>query len=341
MIVSVIIPCRNEVKNIAHCVEAVYASKLPDDYQLEVLIIDGKSDDGTLGIIEALKQRFVNLRCLNNPQQITPTAFNIGILAARGDFIQIIGARQILAPDYIARGTARLNKNSEIWCVGGKVQNIFKNNMGRIIAGAMDTGFGVGGTNFRVQKLSGFVDTVGTPIFPKNIFNNIGLFDEKLIRNQDDDFSFRIIKGGGKIYLDVEMHLFYEVRGNLKNLFKQYLQYGYWKIYVNRKHGMITTVRQLIPPIFILFLVIGWLPGLFLLNLFFAYCLVVLIYVLASFMFAFKKAENFLEVLKYVSVFLTLHFGYGIGYLHGIIHFLIFRADSATQNKTILTRCLL
>jgi GT2 family glycosyltransferase len=346
VIVSVIIPCRNEEKNIASCVDAIYASKLPPGFNIEVFIVDGKSDDGTIEVIKNLQQKYPTLQYILNPDLITPVAFNLGIKASKGDYIQIIGARQIVAADYILKGIERLQKQPEIWCVGGKVENVFENELGEIIAKAMDTPFGVGGGNFRILKGSGYVDTVGTPLFNRSVFENIGLFDEELVRNQDDELSFRILKAGGKIFLDVEMKVKYFVRGNLKNLWKQYFQYGYWKVYVNKKHRTITTLRQLAPAAFMLFVLLGLpvaLVSFFLLakssgqqTIYLwpaiIYCSVVIPYVFVAGILAFMKAEKITHAPDYFRTFIILHSAYGLGYLQGIFHFILFGKNPAKKN---------
>jgi glycosyltransferase involved in cell wall biosynthesis len=346
VIVSVIIPCRNERKNIAACVEAIFAGKLPPGFSIEVFIVDGKSDDGTIEVVQKLQQKYPALQYILNPQLITPVAFNLGIKAAKGDYIQIIGARQIVADDYILRGIERLQKQPEIWCVGGKVENVYENELGEIIAKAMDSPFGVGGGNFRILKESAYVDTVGTPLFNRFVFEKIGLFDEELVRNQDDELSFRILKAGGKIFLDVEMKVKYFVRGNLKNLSRQYFQYGYWKVYVNKKHRTITTLRQLAPAAFMLFILIG-LP-LALVSFFLLlksggqhtiylwpiilYCGVVLPYVFAAGVIAWMKAEKATQAPDYFRTFLILHSAYGLGYLQGILHFILLGKNPAKKH---------
>ena len=90
--------------------------------------------------------------------------------------------------------------------------------------------------------------------FKKEVFEKVGYFDEELVRNQDDEFNFRVIKGGFKIYLTQKIRSKYYVRGSFNKLYRQYYQYGYWKVFVNQKHGEVTSIRQLIPPAFVAFL---------------------------------------------------------------------------------------
>jgi GT2 family glycosyltransferase len=255
--ISVVIPCRNEKPYIKECVDAIFVCELPKNTQLSVFVVDGMSDDGTREVVSELQKIYPSLILVDNKKQLTPFAFNLGIYAGgKVDFVQIIGARHIVSSNYIKKGVEILQNDSSIWCVGGKIINEYLNERGKYIAKAMSTSFGMGLGNFRTLNTSGFIDTVTSPMYPYWVFKKIGFFDEQLIRNQDDDFNYRITQAGGKIYFESEIHLKYYVRGNYKNLNKQFFQYGYWKVYVNKKHNAVTTLRQLIPPRLLLFFIL-------------------------------------------------------------------------------------
>ena len=252
MKISVVIPCRNEAQFIEECISAIYNCTIPLTYEIKVLVVDGMSDDGTREIVADLQTKYANLFLLDNKLQLTPFAFNIGINFDTYDFIQIVGARHILSVNYISAALESINKNSEIWCVGGKIVNEYLNKTGELISNAMATSFGMGFGNFRTIEKSSFTDTVTSPLYPKHVFEKIGYFDEELVRNQDDEFNFRVTKAGGKILLNADISLKYFVRANFSGLWRQFFQYGYWKVFVNRKHKAITTSRQMIPPLFVL-----------------------------------------------------------------------------------------
>lgn len=324
MKIAVVIPCRNEVRNIEECIRAIYASDLPENCELFVNVVDGKSNDGTLEVLQGLQARYQELKIVLNEKQLTPYAFNLGIHATKdADFYQIIGARQVVSRNYLKDAAETLQKNPEIWCVGGAVDNVFLNEEGKMIAKAMGTSFGMGLGNFRILSESGFVDTVGTPMYPAWVFEKIGYFDEELIRNQDDDFNFRVTKAGGKIWYNASISLKYYVRGSIGQLWKQFMQYGYWKVYVNKKHKAVTTLRQLVPPLFVLYLILVqflflihpllWLCGLSFLG----------IYVLLGLLVTSRIADSVNEFNRIFVIFPILHISYGWGYLKGIVTFLI------------------
>lgn len=338
MKIAVVIPCRNEVKNIEECIHAIFESDIPQSWQINVNVVDGLSDDGTIELLQSLQNQYPLLSIVVNHKKVTPIAFNLGIQAGDGcDYVQIIGARQVIDKTYIRKAVERLESDKSIWCVGGKVQNVFQNYEGKIIASAMSTSLGMGIGNFRTVEQSTFVDTVGTPMYPYWVFEKIGFFDEELIRNQDDDFNYRVTSAGGKIFFDASISLKYYVRGNFQQLRKQFYQYGYWKVFVNQKHKSVTTIRQLVPPLFVLYLmlaVLSWLFG----SIFGTVGSTPLLIYLAITLFVTYKLTKEDKSLKFFDVFKTfpiLHISYGLGYLRGILDFLLLKKKPSDKQKQL------
>lgn len=335
MIISVVIPCRNEVLYIEECVEAIYANQLMTDVRLQVFVVDGMSDDGTREKVQNLQSKFLTLKLIDNVKQLTPFAFNLGIHASKADYIQIVGARHILSADYIQKALNILKSKPEVWCVGGKLINEYINQTGEIISKAMSTSFGMGLGNFRTLAKSGYTDTVTSPMYPFWVFEKIGFFDEQLIRNQDDDFNFRVIKAGGKIYFENDISLKYYVRGNFKGLYRQFFQYGYWKVYVNQKHKAVTTLRQLVPPLFVVFIFLSILLSFLHPLLAILSAIVYMIYILMALLVGLKKRSTFSESIKISITFPILHFSYGFGYLKGMLEFIVFRKKPSDKQKRL------
>ena len=324
MRISVVIPCRNELLNIEECIRSIYHSELKKGTEVEVIVVDGKSDDGTLNKIKQLQREFQTLKIVTNELQLTPFAFNLGIKeASNPDFIQIVGARQVVSSNYLQGALESLIHNPEVGCVGGGVENVYLNETGQIIAKAMSTSFGMGLGNFRTTKESAFVDTVGTPMYSFALFQEIGLFDEELVRNQDDEFNYRVIKSGKKIFLNHTISIKYYVRGNFQGLWRQFFQYGYWKVYVSKKHKAITTMRQLIPPFFVFYVCLLPLSFLFFGLLGLILALPFLLYVVSLVFMSARNGKTVNEIVQIGKTYLILHFSYGLGYLKGILHFLI------------------
>jgi len=334
--ISVVIPCRNEERYIKSCIEAVLAS----DYgagNLEVIVVDGMSDDKTREIVKDESAKHSNVSLVDNTAKLTPFAFNLGINKASGNYIAIVGARHIISANYLSACVGILNSDTKIVCAGGMVDNVYENETSRLIATAMASPFGVGGGNFRIKREDAFVDTVGTPVYKADVFKDIGLFDEELARNQDDDFNFRVIKKGYEIFITAKATIRYFVRASYKNLFRQYYQYGYWKVYVNKKHKTVTTLRQLGPIGLILFLIFGGIAVLINKMFLFIYLPLLMLYVSMAFVAAIVNSKRAKELPLLLLAFFTLHSSYGLGYLQGIIHFFMLN-KGPSLNQTTLSR---
>lgn len=336
MEIGVVIPCRNEGKYIEECIRAIYNSELPENVKLKVFVVDGMSEDDTRQVISKMTKEFPDLYCVDNTKKLTPYAFNLGIQASGSvDYVQIVGARHIISEDYLRVCLETLQSNADLWCVGGRIINEFINETGKTISDAMSTPFGMGLGNFRTLKESCLTDTVTSPMYPSWVFNKIGLFDENLVRNQDDDFNFRITNAGGKIWYEHKIYLKYYVRGSFTGLWRQFYQYGYWKVFVNKKHGTVTTIRQLVPPLFVVYL-ISLLVSLFIgMSLFFIYSIPLIIYLLLLSAVSFKKAGKNHNTLDLMKTFPILHVSYGLGYLYGILEFFIFNKKPSEKQKRL------
>lgn len=336
MKVSVVIPCRNEKAYIALCLDSLVKQDFPKE-DLQVIVCDGLSDDGTVDIIldYAAKYDFIKYVC--NPDQITPKALNLGLKYAAFDVGIILGAHAALAPDYISRCLEALNIDPQIGCVGGIIENVHENIVSESIGLAMSSPFGVGNAHFRTAAKDGYVDTVAFGAYRKEVFEKCGYFDETLVRNQDDEFNYRILKMGFKIWLSHNIRCVYYVRASFSKLNKQYFQYGYWKVFVNRKHKAVTTVRQLVPAIWILYLSLAWIPSLFFCPWIWLYAAGILSYLLGSFYFAQKLSADFKVQLRILRAFYTLHFAYGFGYILGIFDFILC-GKNPSEKSTELSR---
>ena len=338
MKIAVIIPCRNEVNSIAECIHAIYNSALPNDCSVDLFVVDGKSNDGTIELLEDLKKTYLSLKIVVNEKQLTPFAFNLGIIAGKGcDYFQIIGARQLISTNYLKDAVGILQKNNAIWCVGGAVENVYQNNEGKIIANAMATSFGMGLGNFRTLDKSDYVDTVGTPMYPAWVFQKIGYFDEELVRNQDDDFNYRVLQADGKIFFNADISLKYYVRGDYKGLWMQFFQYGYWKVYVNKKHKAVTTIRQLVPPMFTFYMLTLIISTLISFDFFKIFSIPFILYLLISLYFSLKITKEDVEIgfIKVFKTFPILHLSYGLGYLKGILDFILLRKKPSDKQKRL------
>ena len=320
--VSIVIPSKNEEKYIAKCLDAIVENSYPKEY-LTVVVCDGNSKDKTSDIIENYKKRYSYITSLRNIKQSTPCGLNLGIKHTNSEIVIVLWAHCFIAPDFIEQCVNFLEEHKEVSCVGGKIENIYENDNAKIIGFAMTQPFGVGKSYFRTGNKEGFVDTVPFGAYRREIFNKIGYFDENLIRNLDDEFNFRARKEGFKIFLSKKIKTYYPVRSDLKKFFNQFYQYGYWKVYVNMKHRCITSFRQVIPFLFVMFLFAGLTLSLFYNMIAIIYFSIIFLYLLLGFFATYKQKMKFKSRLKTVYSFIILHIAYGFGYANGIGDFTI------------------
>jgi GT2 family glycosyltransferase len=187
----------------------------------------------------------------------------------------------------------------------------------------MESKFGVGAGNYRTMTDNAYVDTVGIPMYRQNIFNEVGYFDERLTRNQDDDFNFRVRQKGHKILYVHSAKATYLVRGSLKKAFWQFFQYGYFKVFVNKKHSAVTTLRQVVPALFVAFWVLGLPFALVAPGFWKVLIAVATLYVLLGILLA--GSAGVLGRIRVLATCFVLHWGYGLGYWAGIWDFLVAR----------------
>jgi glycosyltransferase involved in cell wall biosynthesis len=327
--ISVIIPCRNEERFIGNCLDSVLMQNYPKD-KMEIFIVDGMSIDGTREIIMDYLNRYPFVKLLDNPKKIVPAAMNIGIADCLGEIVLRMDAHVRYPQDYVEKCVQYITEY-DVDNVGGVCLTLPGNEtlMAEAIALTLASGFGVGDALFRIgAKRSKFVDTVPFGCYKRKVFEKIGLFDEDLVRNEDDEFNARLIKSGGKILLTPDIVSYYYARETYSKLWKMYYQYGYFKPLAAMKIRAIFTLRQLVPSIFVSSLVILGVAGFLNRYMFLLFLFESILYVVTNFIFSSLMAakKNKIVLLPCLMVaFAVLHFSYGIGYLKGILDFMVFK----------------
>ena len=332
--VSIVIPCLNEVSYIERCVRSTMMQTYPA-HRIEVVVADGGSTDGTLERLHDLQQTYGQLIVVNNPKRFTPVALNLGIQAGRGDVVIILGAHAELAPNFVEKCIDALASHHAAGCVGGIIENVHENRTAAIVSRAMQSPFGVGNARFRTGGEAGFVDTVAFGAYKREVFEAIGLFDEDLVRNQDDEFNYRLVKAGYSIWFDPEIRSRYYVRASYSKLFKQYFQYGYWKVFVNRKHKAVTTWRQLVPFAFVMWLALAALLALRMPDLMPLLTLPALLWLIGALGAGIASGTPSRDLPGLTLSFLILHTAYGTGYARGIVEFLLLRRMPAADQHRL------
>jgi succinoglycan biosynthesis protein ExoA len=248
--VSIIMPVRNEERAITRVLKCLLAQDYPQD-RMEIIVADGMSTDGTRSIVSAGAACDSRIRLLDNPRRIMPSGFNLGLKAARGDIIMMMGGHTEIAPDYI-RTSAGLLQKGLADCVGGPIKTVGETGVAQAISLAMSSRFGVGGSAFRIGCCERkYVDTVAFGAYTRDIMERAGPLDEELVHAQDDEFNYRLRKVGGRILITPELRSRYTSRSSMPSLWRQYFHYGYWKVRILQKHPRQMQVRQFVPAVFV------------------------------------------------------------------------------------------
>ncbi len=304
--ISVICPTYNEADSIEKVIEFFIKAKPGDK---ELLIIDGGSEDGTVEIVKRWSEKHSNIKLINNKKKYVPFALNLGVKQSAGDPVIRIDAHSIFAEDYFERIIETFEKTGAD-IVGGPTRINAETDFQKAVGYAISNSLGVGNSKVHDENFEGYVDHVTFGAWRKKIFDEIGYFDERLIRNQDDEFHYRANSMGKKVYLNPLIKLWYSPRKNFKGLFKQYFQYGYYKPLVLQKIKSEMKLRHIVPSLFVVYILsfpaaiwsLAWLIPLFL------YFLIILSVTL-------NLKLNLKGKLLSFAVYPAIHIAYGSGFL--------------------------
>jgi succinoglycan biosynthesis protein ExoA len=248
--VSIVVACRNEINHLRLLLESILAQDM-EGIAWEAVIADGMSDDGTALVLEEHSARHPQLRAITNPGRIVSTGLNTAIKAARGEIIIRMDAHTSYAADYCRLCMETLERTGAD-NVGGPARTKAAGARARAVAAAFHSRFSTGGAHFHDPEYEGWVDTVPYGCWRKETLKRVGMFDETLVRNQDDELNLRLLKSGGRIWQNPAIVSWYSPRSTFSSLARQYFQYGFWKVAVIRKHRLLSSWRHAVPVAFIL-----------------------------------------------------------------------------------------
>lgn len=318
--VTVVMALRNEAAFVHRSVGAALAQ----DYAgpLEVVVADGMSSDATRAVLGELASRHENLRVIDNPRGIVAAGLNAALRHAKGEVIVRVDGHTEIASDYVRQCVAELARTGAD-NVGGRMTAAADGLAGAAIALATSSPFGVGGARFHYSNRREWVDTVYLGAWRREVFDRIGVFDEELVRDQDDELNYRLRKQGGRILLSPAVRSVYHGRCSLRSLWRQYFQYGTWKVRVLQKHPRQMRPRQFAPPLFAALLVGLSASSPFSLVARRALATLLAAYgagaIGASALSARRGRWRFFPILP--PVFAILHLSYGLGFLTGLARF--------------------
>jgi GT2 family glycosyltransferase len=323
--VSIVAPMWNEAEHV----EGLAADLAAQDFdgEVELLVADGGSTDGSVPLLRAAcERRRLPVEIVDNPERWVSHGLNACVRRASGDLIVRLDCHSRYPVDYLRRCVAAAEETGAE-NVGGVLVPTGRTPMERAVACAVDSAFGGIGWTRHAADERVETDTVPYGAFRPEAFRLAGLFDESLVRNQDDEFNLRLRRAGGRIVLDPAIRVFYTPRGSFSRLFRQYFDYGRWKAPVMRKHGQVTSARSLVPGAFVLALLLLvplslWHPSAALLL-----GLKASVYLTAALAFGVvclhRRREPWRMLPRVVAVFPTLHVAHGLGMLAGLARALV------------------
>jgi len=329
-LISIIVPCRNEDETIGPCLASIARFRL-NGKRAEILIIDGMSEDNTVSVIREWMKKDRRIHLYTNPRKTVAPALNIGIQHARGDYIMRLDAHSEYPPDYlnVCMETARRTGADN---VGGIVIARIRGKtfQEKLVRSITTHWFGVGNSEFRTGGKAGSVDTVPFGFFRKDIFDEVGLFDERLIRNQDYEMNRRIRQAGGSVIMNPLIHVYYQNQPNLSGLFRQAWHTGKWNPLTWYTAPYAFSMRHAVPGLFAVYLGLLGLAGFR--SFFFIPCMLVfLLYLFLDIYAAVVQSRKYGYAQFFILplLFFLYHVCYGLGTLAGCI--LIMTGTSVVQ----------
>jgi len=321
--VTIIMPIRNEADFIERSLGAILTQDYPHS-RMEVLISDGMSTDSTRAVIEnlATKHPDVSLKIIDNPGRIVPTGFNLALKQRKGEIVVRVDGHTIIAPDYVRECVSALERTAAD-NAGGRMTALSQTTFGKAVALATSTPFGVGGARFHYSEVEEWVDTVYLGAWRSKVFDEIGDFDEEFMRNQDDEFNYRLRAHNGKILLSPRIKSEYYPRSSPRALWRQYYQYGLYKVRVMQKHTLQMQPRHFAPVLLVSGLVVTAIVATLFPSTWFLFAGLAGLYIVANLVAsgitAFRSQPSYILVLPLV--FAILHFSYGSGFAVGLVRF--------------------
>jgi len=318
--VTIILPVKNEKQYISSALNSIFSQNYPEN-KIEILIADGCSEDGTTEIIKNFQKNYLNIKLIENFGEIVSEGFNLALSQSIGEYILRIDGHSEISPNYL-KNCIELMIKGRADIVGGCIETLSRGVVGRAISVAQASLFGVGGVKFRnsQQSKAGFVDTLAFGLHKRELFAELGGYDEEMIYNQDDEFNFRVTQAGKKIWMDPTLKTKYYARSNYKKLFKQYFNYGLYKVRGFQKRGRIFSIRHLIPSLFLGGLLSSFLIG-YLYNHFSPFNILLGTYIITNIIYSIVKSTSYLMIPFIFISFCVLHISYGTGFICGLLKF--------------------
>tara|TARA_B100000575_G_scaffold290497_1_gene294310 strand:+ start:153 stop:1115 length:963 start_codon:yes stop_codon:yes gene_type:complete len=309
---SIIIPLHNEILYIQRSFESIILAG--SQVESEFFFVDGQSNDGTYEWVKKAIKKIHNCRLILNEKRYVSHGFNVVFNDTKGKFISRVDGHTIYPKSYFSDAMDIFNKKN-VDVVGGPANHVGIGWKGRVIANCMMHPFGVGNSKFRISNKEQYVDTVPFPIYKRKVLEKVGLYDEELIKNQDDELNYRCIENGFKIFMSSKLKTNYIVRQNFVDLSKQYFHYGLYKPLVFKKVSYGARLYHFIPAIhFILSILSIAVFPYYKYSLCYFGC-----YLILALIFSINNNINFKNVIYSTLAFSSIHYSYGVGFIQGYL----------------------
>lgn len=312
-LVTVVIPAVDEEAFLGPCLDSVRAQ---DYHALQIVVVDGGSTDGTVGVVRERIAEDDRIELMDNPGSNIPSSLNLALGKARGRWLVRIDAHSTVDPIYVRAAVERLREGS--WAgVGGRKDGVGRASTGRAIAAAMGSRFGVGDSTYHYGTTAQEVDHLPFGAYPVELVRRVGGWNEQLVANEDFEFDYRLRQAGMRLLFDPRIVIHWHCRQSIRDLYRQYHRYGRGKVDVARLHPASLRVRHAAPPALVLCLTVGALlsarrP---------AWSVVVAPYALAlagASVNTGRQLDSARDRVQVPLAFLAMHFGWGIGFWSGV-----------------------
>ena len=317
--VSVIVPVRNEERSLEETLRSLLTQNYPRD-RFEVIVADGFSTDATVPVVRRLQGEFANLRLAYNAGRFSSAGRNLGVRQMRGDVAVIIdGHCHVPDPDYLAK-LARAFAESGADCLG-RPQPLDVPDatpFQTAVAVARGSRLGHNPDSDIYSSAPKFVRPQSTAVaYRRSVFQRVGLFDEAFDACEDVEFNQRIDDAGMVCYFSPDVKIVYHPRKSLRGLFVQLARYGSGRARLAAKHPQSLTLPALVPPLWVLWLVLGGIASASLPHFGWVYAASLACYALVILAGSGWLGRRLpLAVAGRIpGIFLGIHFGFAYGFL--------------------------
>lgn len=334
ILISFIIVAYNAENSLNKALDSLIKQDYPHE-KIEVIFVDGISNDGTKKIFEEFKEQnkdFNRIVILENVKRILPCGWNIALKEVKGEVVLRVDAHSFFNKDFISLNVKEIESGEDI--VGGKCISVTKDNTKKekLLLVAEESIFGAGIADFRRKEKREYVSTLAFAMYKKSVFDKVGEYNEKLARTEDNEMHYRMKKAGFKFLLSPNIVSYRYARNNLIGMIKQKYGNGKWIGITMRYCPKCFSIYHFIPFVFVMAIIFSLILMISGCNIFMY--LLLGIYGLFNILniISVSKKERFkIEYLLLPFIFLLLHLSYGFGTIYGLIKAVFIKTEETYE----------